>query len=35
MDDAGVVRGFERIGDLPRDRQRLVERKRSAGDELR
>ena len=26
MDDALLVRGFERVGDLPRDRQRLVER---------
>ena len=28
MDDALLVRGFERLGDLPRDRQRLVERRR-------
>ena len=27
MDDALVVRGFERVGDLPRDRQRLVDRR--------
>ena len=26
MDDALFVRRFERVGDLPRDRQRLVER---------
>ena len=26
MDDALLVRGFERLGDLFRDRQRLVER---------
>ena len=26
VDDALLVRGFERLGDLPRDRQRLVER---------
>ena len=30
MDDALLVRRFERVGDLPRDRQRLVERDRSA-----
>ena len=30
MDDALLVRGFERLGDLPRDRQRLVERNRPA-----
>ena len=24
MDDALLVRGFERVGDLPRDRQRLI-----------
>ena len=29
MDDALLVRRFERVGDLPRDRQRLVERHRS------
>ena len=29
MDDALLVRGFERFGDLPRDRERLVERKRA------
>ena len=27
MDDPLLVGGFERLGDLPRDRQRLVERK--------
>ena len=35
MDDAGIVCGFERLGDLSRDRQRLVERQRTARDELR
>ena len=35
MDDAVLVRGFERFGDLPRDRQRLVERNRPARDPLR
>ena len=30
VDDALLVRGFERLGDLPRDRQRLVERDRAA-----
>ena len=30
MDDALLVRGFERLGDLPRDRQRFVERHRPA-----
>ena len=30
VDDAVLVRGFERVGDLPRDRQRFVERQRSA-----
>ena len=29
-----LVRGFERLGDLPRDRQRLVERNRPARDAL-
>ena len=28
MDDAVLVRGFERFGDLLRDRQRLVDRNR-------
>ena len=32
MDDALLVRGFERLGDLPRDRQRLVERNRPPRD---
>ena len=27
MDDALLVRGFERVGDLPRDRQRVGERR--------
>ena len=26
MDDALLVRRFERVGDLPRDRQRLLQR---------
>ena len=34
MDDALLVRGFERLGDLPRDGQRLVERDRPARDAL-
>ena len=34
MDDALVVRGFERVGDLPRDAERLVERNRSLLDPL-
>ena len=29
VDDAALVRGLERLGDLPRDRQRLVERERA------
>ena len=32
MDDALLVRGLERLGDLPRDRQCLVERDRTTGD---
>ena len=32
MNDALLVRGFERLGDLPRDRERLVERERPARD---
>ena len=35
MDDALLVRRFERIGDLPRDRQRFVERDGAARDALR
>ena len=35
MDDALLVRGFERVGDLLRDRQRFVERDRAARDALR
>ena len=35
MDDALLVRGFERVGDLLRDRQRFVERDRAARDPLR
>ena len=35
MDDAALVRGFEGLGDLLRDRQRLVERDRPARDALR
>ena len=34
MDDALLVRGFERFGDLLRDRQRLVDRDRPARDAL-
>ena len=33
MDDALLVRGFERVGDLLRDRQRVGERDRAARDE--
>ena len=32
VDDALLVRGLERLGDLPRDRQRLGERHRAARD---
>ena len=35
MHDPLLVRGFERLGDLLRDRQRFVERNRAAGDALR
>ena len=35
MDDALLVRGFERLGDLLRDRQRLVERHRPSRDASR
>ncbi len=35
MNDAGLVRGFERFRDLPRDRQHLVDRDRSARTALR
>ena len=35
MDDAVLVRGFERFGDLSRDRQRLVDRDGAARDPLR
>ena len=35
MDDALLVRRFERLGDLLRDRQRFVERDRAARDPLR
>ena len=34
MDDALLVRRLERFGDLPRDRQRLIERNRSARDPI-
>ena len=34
MDDALLVRRFERLGDLPRDRQRLVERNRALRDAI-
>ena len=35
MDDPLLVRGFERLGDLPGDRKSLFERKRAARDALR
>ena len=35
MDDPLLVRGFERVGDLLRDRQRLIERNRAARNALR
>jgi hypothetical protein len=35
VNDPVLVRGLERIGDLPRDRQGLVERNRAPGDALR
>ena len=35
MDDAVIVRRFERFGDLPRDGQNLVERQRAARDQHR
>jgi hypothetical protein len=35
VDDAAVVRRFERIGHLPRDRQRFVDGNRTAGDSRR
>ena len=35
MDDALLVRRFERVGDLLRDRQRLVDRDRSVRDPIR
>ena len=35
MDDALLVRALERVGDLPRDRQRVVERDRSLCDPIR
>ena len=34
MDDALLVRGFERFGDLARDRQRLVQRQRPSRDPI-
>ena len=34
MDDALLMRRFERVRDLLRDRQRLVERNRAAGEPL-
>ena len=34
MDDALLVRGLERVGDLPGDRQRLGQRHRSARDAI-
>ena len=35
MDDTLLVRGFERLGDLPGNRQRLVQRDRAMHDSLR
>ena len=35
VDDALLVRGFECLGDLPGDGQRLVERNRASRDTLR
>jgi hypothetical protein len=35
MDDALLVRGFERFGDLLRDRECVIERDRAAADALR
>jgi hypothetical protein len=35
MDDAGFVSGFERVRDLPRDRQRFVKWNGSAGNPIR
>ena len=35
MDDSLLVRGFERVGDLLRDRQRLIDRDRAARNPLR
>ena len=35
MDDAQLVRRFERLGDLPGDRQRLLDRDRSTSNALR
>ena len=35
MDNAVIVRGFKCLGNLPRDRQRVVERDRAARDALR
>ena len=34
MNDAELVGGFERLGDLSRDRQRLVERNRTLRDAI-
>jgi len=34
MDDAVLVRRFERVGDLARDRQGLVQRKRAVGNAI-
>ena len=34
MDDALFVRGFQRLGDLLRDRQRLIKRYRAARNAL-
>ena len=34
VDDPLLVRGFERLGDLPRDRQRFIERNRPSRDAI-
>ena len=34
MDDAELVRGFERIGNLSSDRDRLVDGKRAVGESV-
>jgi hypothetical protein len=34
MDDALLVRGFGRLGDLPRDRERFARQNRALGDAI-